>query len=184
MLEAIFTGGSREASRKRRGLDTDDVLDAEVVDDDELDLPDLPGLDIGQEPEEVAEGTAESWDYRDDRDRSVGGVLEPEPVIHYGAAGKATKFIPPNNAMGETEHEHHVRVEANKKKAEEKLKKRKLPEEIAAERKAHKEAMRDGLKKRKYFQNQGQSSIPEALDGEVEANEDGSVTVRFDRPKE
>lgn len=189
VLEAVLSGGSRSESRKRRGLD-EDILDAEVVDDDELDLPGLPQLDDGQGYEEMAaeEGQPGTYDYRDALDRSVGREFEPKPVVHYGPAGKETHRPPANLAMNYTEHEHDRRMDENIKEAEAKkaafAKKRKTPSEIADERKEHAEAMRSGLKKRKYFQGQGESKIPEALDGTVEDNEDGSIQVSFDKPKE
>ena len=184
VLEAVFSGGSRAESRKRRGLE-DDVLDAEVVEDDELDLPDIPGLDSGQDPEEVDDATTDAgYDYRDPRDHRVGRDFEPEPVIHYGPAGKATKHIPPNLDMGHTEQTHHEREKANAEAAKAKLKKRKLPSEIAEERKAHNEEVRSALKKRKFFQSQGQSKLPEALE-RVEEELDGElIRVRYNKPEE
>lgn len=184
VLDAIFSGGSREESRRRRGEPVDDILDAEVVDDEELDLPDLPVLDDGQSYEEVDEERDQGFNYLDERDRNVGRDLAPEPVIHYGPAGKATPHVPPNHAMGETEHEHYRRADENKEKAKAKLKKRKLPEEIAAERKAHKEEMRRNIAKRKGAFSRGQTDIAKPLDGTVEENEDGSTQFVFDNPEE
>lgn len=187
VLDAILVGGSRGESRARRGIE--DVVDAEVVEDDELDLPDIPGLD-GQEEyeEEISDVEDESWDYRDERDRPVSADFEPEKVVHYGPAGAPTYRVPPNLAMNATEHEHHLREDENVIAAEDKrakfAKKRKTPEETAAERKMHNEEVRAALKKRKYFQNQGQSSLPEPLDGTVEDNEDGSIQVVFEKPAE
>ena len=189
ILGAVIQGGSRAESRARRGLDEDGILDAEVVEDDELDLPEIPGLGNSEDSEGSEEPRdREDYDYRDPRDRSILRDLEPEPVIHIGPAGKPTKWVPPNNAMSETEAEHWKRVSRNEKAAEEKraqfAKKRKAPEEIAAERKAHKEELRKGIAKRKAFQSMGQSNLPVNLDGTVEDNEDGSIQVRFDKPEE
>lgn len=182
VIQAVFSGGSRAESRARRGIH-DEVLDGEVVDADELDLPSLPGVDPGQDYEEVEEEKYEDFQYDDDRDKGVRADWEPRPVLHVGAAGKETRSVPPNLAMNETEHEHHVRVDQEREKAAAKLKKRKLPEDVAAERKAHKEEMRRSIARRKGAFGRGQTNLPEALDGTVEDNEDGTIQVKFDKPE-
>ncbi|QNJ55401.1 hypothetical protein SEA_LITTLEFELLA_90 [Gordonia phage LittleFella] len=181
VMDAVIIGGSRAESRAARGLQ-DEVLDAEVED---LDLPDLPMLEaqvVDNQGSYEDYDDEEAYDYRDDCDRSIARDLEPEPVIHHGAAGKPTTDYHPSP---EGYDQHNRRVEENRRAAEEKqvqfAKKRKAPgltpeqlAENAKARKEHADAKRKHIAKRKAFLNQGDNTIPEPIQ-HVITDEPGGV---------
>ncbi|UVK63889.1 hypothetical protein SEA_LILYPAD_86 [Gordonia phage LilyPad] len=198
VLDAVLMGGSRDESRRARGLGDPDVLDAEVVaDDEDMGLHQAsPDVDFGEtrreleslqeEPvaDEEVDPVEEDWDYTDVRDRTVARDYEPEPVISHGPAGKPTTDKPYGGYEAqryEQEENEHER-EANARRDKVFKKKRKTPEEVAEERKAHKEEMRRQIARRKSSLKRGYDSLPEGVEAEVEENEDGEATFHF-KPK-
>lgn len=182
VLEAVFTGGSRAKSRARRGLEGEDIMDAEIVEGDELELPDLgPMLDEGQDEEDG--DYEETPRYDSVEDQSLARDLAPKPVIHHGPAGYPTTDVPPNLAMGYTQQAHDERVEQNKKEAEENrsefFKKRKDPRLIAEERKAQQEKLKAGYAERKGAIKRGFSDVDKPLEGNVEQIDEKTIQVNF-----
>lgn len=173
VIAATFKGGSRSESRAARGIDEDDVMDAEVV-DDALDLPalgsgdsyagdnDLLG-DVGDKEDSL-------YDYTDPRDHNLHTDLQPKPVEHYGAAGKLTHDVPD---QPEARHEHFAKAEKNiedsRIRRDKIFKKRpSTPDEIAQARKEHKENMKKGIAKRKAFLNMGKDKLPVSAEITIE----------------
>lgn len=187
VLDAVLQGGSRAESRANR--QHDDFIEAEVVDD--LDIPDDKFAEMKRELEAAQEESFEDeedpveddepddYDYTDPRDRTLAADLEPKPVVSHGAIGKPTiqKPMEPEQAARYDEQMQDNINEANARR-EKVFKKRKTPEEVAAERKAHKEEMKKGIARRKAATNRGYSDLPKGVDKEVE--EDGDeVVFRF-----
>lgn len=193
VLNAVMQGGSRAESRKARGLD--DVIDAEVEEVPDLDRMDMIMEDLVPVDEEEAEVVV-PHSYADPEDRTLAQDLAPERPIHIGPAGKETYDVPPNLRYDETEMGHWEEVDLKNKAAEqnrkEYMKKRPNPGEAAAARaaevaearKAHKEQMKAGIKKRKGALSRGYPNLPHALAEETTQNEDGSETHKFERPEE
>lgn len=191
VLDAVLTGGSRAESRANREHD-DDYIEGEVVED--LDVPDDKFAEMKREleaaqdqfDEDEAEDEPEldeedDYDYTDPRDKTLVADLEPKPVVSHGAIGKptTTKPMEPEQAAryDEQMQENINEAEARRNKV---FKKRKSPEEVAAERKAHKEEMKKGIARRKAAQNRGYSDLPKGVDKEVEeGDEEDEVVFRF-----
>lgn len=174
LIGAVMKGGSRSESRAARGLE-DDTLDAEVVED--LDLPELEKgenntiLTVEHEDEET-------YDYTDPRDKTLYTDLQPKPVVHIGEAGKPHTDIPrkPEERMAHWER-HDENVEEAELRKDKVFKKRpKTAEEIAQDRKDHKDQMKKGIAKRKAFINMGHDSLPKPLNIDLISvvNEEGS----------
>ena len=183
VLEAVVVGGSRAESRRARGLEDGSVMDAEVVED--LDIPDLE-VQQAVEEELDSEEASEEWAYDDERDRSVLRDLEPQPIVHYGAAGKPTTDYHPSP---EGYDAHNRRVEAERRASDERkatfVKKKKRPqitpeeaEANAKARKEHAEAKRKMIAKRKAFLNKGETTIPEPVQ-HVITEEPGGINIQL-----
>lgn len=198
VIDAVISGGSREESRKARGVSSEleDAIDAEVVEDgvtedglvedDDLDLPDLP---IGQVPE-TQEDAEEEYDYRDDLDHSVARDLESKPVLHHGPAGKPHYDVPAD-VEGRQEHwrrhEEHAQESELRKKKIFKKRNRDLSEQaeeaqrIAEERKEHEELKKKMIAKRKAIRNNGYDTFPEPVEYSIEvSDEEGLVEPEVD----
>lgn len=171
IIDVMFSGGSRADSRARRGVeeDAEDILDAEVVDLDH------DAKFIEEELAAAQELTAEEIDeepsYDDPEDKPLRHAeLQPAPPVHYGPASKAYHHRPPDD---EGSINHDRQIAANDKAAQ--------AREAALLRKAQKEKMRKALATRKYFQNEGHSTLPVALPMSVEQDGD-EATFTFEHP--
>ncbi|QOC56237.1 hypothetical protein SEA_SIENNA_92 [Gordonia phage Sienna] len=199
VLDAVLVGGNRSDSRAARATGLDDYLDADVVSVEGAEAEDseeAPDVDRGavfeatrrelealqEEPiedDDESDIDEEGYDYTDPRDRTLARDLMPKEVVSTGSAGKPTTDKPYGGYEAQRyeqkQHENAQEAEARLNKLS---RKRKTPQEVAEERKAHKEEMRRQIARRKGALKRGYNDLPKGVEAEVE--EDGDeTTFRF-----